>query len=352
MAHRRSGSMNMSSISFEVRRCVGVITLNRPTVLNCLNLEMIKRLKACLHLWESDPHVHFVIIKSDLEKAFCAGGDLKEVYEAAHRQDHAFLETFFEEEYSLNQMIFSYKKPYVSLMQGITMGGGMGITAHGSHRIVTDNSVLAMPEVFIGFFPDAGASYFLNKCPGKIGLLMGLSGYRMNAADALYTGVATHYVTAQGLNTLFHALVETDISQNPREGIQAILEIFSSVPAMISPLEKNRAQIDDYFQEENISDLLIGLRLSKSHWIQEIRKKMEEASPLSLAITHHLFKKAKGLSFSEAMHGELRLALKFFQNTEVLEGIRSVVIDKDRNPEWMHKSIVDVPESVVHRYFD
>lgn len=341
----------MPSFLCEVRRNVGIISLNRPAVLNCLNLEMIQHLKRQLQVWQEDPHVHFVIVRSDLEKALCAGGDLKEIYEAARRSDHTFLTTFFKEEYGLNAFISSYKKPCISFMRGITMGGGMGITVNGSHRIVTDNSVLAMPEVFIGFFPDAGASYFLNKCPGKTGLLLGLSGYRMNAGDALYTGLGTHYVGSESLNALFHALIETDISQNPAEGIQAILEIFSSTPPMGSNLEKNRAQIDEYFQENDIQDLVIGLRLTKNHWLQEIRKKMEEASPLSLAITHHMLKKSKGLSFAECMEGELRLALKFFQNTEVLEGIRSVVIDKDRAPKWSYKSIMDVRESVLTEYF-
>lgn len=341
----------MSIISFEIRRNVGIVSLNRPAVLNCLNLDMINQLKYQLQVWQEDPHVHFVIIRSDLEKALCAGGDLKEIYEAACRSDQAFLNTFFKEEYGLNAFISSYKKPYISFMQGITMGGGMGITVNGSHCIVTDNSILAMPEVFIGFFPDAGGSYFLNKCPGKTGLLLGLSGYRMNAADALYTGIATHYVSSQGLNALFHALIETDISQNPREGIHAILDIFSSTPPMVSNLEKNRVQIDEYFQEEDIGDLVIGLRLSKNHWIQEVRKKMEEASPFSLAITHQMLKKSKSLSFAECMEGELRLALKFFQNSDVLEGIRSVVIDKDRAPKWSYGSVMDVPASVVNEYF-
>lgn len=342
----------MTLLSFEISQGAGIITLNRPHVLNSLNFEMIKALKAQLVLWKDDPAVHFIILKSDLEKALCAGGDLREIYQAANRQDTSFLQTFFEEEYGLNQLIFNYPKPYISFMRGITMGGGMGISAHGSHQIVTDNSLLAMPEVFIGFFPDAGGSYFLNKCPGKIGLLLGLSGYRMNAADALYTGIATHYVPQEHLSLLFKALSETDIKAHPREGIQAILEIFSIPCPLISKLKEHRDLIDEYFEEEDIGMLIAGLRLCKNSWMQEVRQRIAEASPLSLVLTHSLLKASKDSSFTQAMAEELKLALKFFDNKEVLEGIRSVVIDKDRAPDWRYKSVVEVPEHLVQDYFN
>lgn len=340
-----------SPITFNSKNGVGIVALNRPHVLNCLNLEMIGALKNQLLAWREDSSVHFILLKSNLQKAFCAGGDLKEVYEAAQRQDTCFLKNFFEQEYELNQLIFNYPKPYISLMNGITMGGGLGISAHGSHRIVTDSSILAMPEVFIGFFPDAGGSYFLNKCPGKTGLLLGLSGYRMNAADALYVGIGTHYVPQENMSFLFEALTETDISANPKEGIRAILDIFCMPPLMMSKLKENRAIIDEYFDEEDIGTLVGGLRLSKSFWLREVRDKITEASPLSVAITHRLLQRAKQLSFSEAMTQELELAMKFFDNQEVLEGIRSVVIDKDRAPKWSYASVADVPDSVVEAYF-
>ena len=339
------------SISFQYQKGVGIVHLNRPSVLNSLNFTMIVRLRDQLLLWKEDPEVHFVILKSDLENTFCAGGDLKEIFEAARRQDTRFLKLFFEVEYGLNQIIHSYPKPYLSLMNGIAMGGGLGISVQGSHRIVTDNSVLAMPEVFIGFFPDAGGSYFLNKCPGKIGLMVGLSGYRMNAADALYTGIATHYVPQENFSLLYQALSETDIRAHPQEGIRAILEIFAAPCPQISLLKEHRQLIDEYFEEEDTATLIAGLRLTKNVWLQGVRKKMEDASPLSLVITHRLLKEAKGLPFSEAMAGELRLALNFFESKEVLEGIRSVVIDKDRTPKWIYPSVADVPEDVVRGYF-
>ena len=343
--------LKQSPINFYQKNTAGIIVLNRPQVLNCLNLEMILALKNQLLLWRDDPNIQFIILKSDLQKALCAGGDLKEVYGAGQQKNNDFLQKFFEEEYSLNQLIFNYPKPYISLMNGVTMGGGVGISAHGSHRIVTDNSVLAMPEVFIGFFPDVGGSYFLNKCPGKTGLLLGLSGYRMNAADAMYTGIGTHYVPQENMPFLFTALTETDISAHPKEGIQAILDIFSTQPLMVSQLQENRSLIDEFFSEEDIGTLVAGLRLSKSFWLREIRDKIGEASPLSVAISHRLLQSSKGILFQEAMDRELKLALKFFENDEVLEGIRSVVIDKDRQPKWKYPSVVDVPVSVIESYF-
>jgi enoyl-CoA hydratase/carnithine racemase len=321
-------------------------------MLNVLNLKMVQALKSKLVEWSKDKGVHFIVLKSNLDKALCAGGDLKEIYAAAHRNDSRFLHTFFEEEYSLNQVIFSYPKPYISFMKGITMGGGMGISVHGSHRIVTDTSILAMPEVFIGFFPDAGGSYFLNRCPGKTGLLLGLSGYRMNAADALYAGLATHYIPQENMPLLLSSLIETDISSNSYEGIQAILELFSAPLPMASQLEENRELIDEYFSEEDIGLLVAGLRLCKNFWLQGVKSKIAEASPLSVAITHYLLRAAKGLSFSEAMAGELKLALKFFNNQEVLEGIRSVVIDKDHSPKWKYKSVGEISDIEIKSYFN
>ncbi|MFN7662587.1 MAG: enoyl-CoA hydratase/isomerase family protein [Alphaproteobacteria bacterium] len=343
--------MKILSILFEVKNQIGIATLNRSNVLNSLNFEMISALKKQLLVWKNDPDIQFVVIKSDSEKAFCAGGDLKEVYQAGKDHDYSFLKMFFEEEYALNQLIFNYPKPYLSFMNGITMGGGMGISVHGSHRIITENSVLAMPEVFIGFFPDVGGSYFLNKCPGKIGMLLGLSGYRMNAADALYTGIGTHYIPQKNLPLLWTALTETDVSIYPAGGIAAILELFSEPVPMLSPLQQHRALIDDYFDEEDTGLLVEGLRLCKNFWMKGVFGKILEASPLSVAVTHHLLKMSKNISFNEAMKNELDLALKFFNTDEVLEGIRSVVIDKDRSPEWKYKSVSSVPEELIESYF-
>jgi enoyl-CoA hydratase/carnithine racemase len=343
--------MSENPVLFHQKKGVGVITLNRPDSLNSLNFEMISRIRKQLLLWKEDTQIHVIILKSDLEKALCAGGDLKEIYQAKKRGDTSFMKAFFKEEYALNQLIFSYPKPYISLMNGITMGGGMGISVHGSHRIVSDSSLLAMPEVFIGFFPDVGASYFLNRCLGKTGILLGLSGYRMNAADALYTGLATHYVPEENLPLLFKSFVETDISAYPKEGIHAILEMLSSAPPMVSKLEENRSAIDSCFDGADVGEIIATLTISKNSWMKNIKNRMEVASPLSLKISHHLLTQAKKKTFSETMDLELDLAYRFFENEETLEGIRSLIIDKDRNPNWKYRSIEDVPESIVKSYF-
>ncbi|MDC0349022.1 enoyl-CoA hydratase/isomerase family protein [Alphaproteobacteria bacterium] len=269
--------MSENPVLFHQKNGVGVITLNQHDSLNSLNFEMISRIRKQLLLWKEDTQIHMVVLKSDLEKAFCAGGDLKEIYQAKKRGDRSFMKAFFKEEYDLNQLIFSYPKPYISLMNGITMGGGMGISVHGSHRIVSDKSLLAMPEVFIGFFPDVGASYFLNRCPGKIGILLGLSGYRMNASDALYTGLATHYIPQENLSLLFNAFIETDISAYPKEGVHAILEMFSSTPSMASKLEENRSAIDSCFEGSDLGEIIATLTISKNSWIKNIKNMMEAA---------------------------------------------------------------------------
>ncbi len=325
----------MSSILFTETNGLGVITLNRPEALNSLNDSMVQGIRTHLLKWREDPEIHAVILRSSSDKAFCAGGDLKEIYRAQEAGDAAHLTQFIETEYEIIRLIAEYPKPYISLIPGICMGGGMGISIHGTVRVVTEDTIMAMPEVNIGYFPDVGASYFLSKCPGKLGLFLGLTAYRMNAADAVYVGIATHYVSRENMPLLFEALMTVDIKGQPKEGIHAILEVFSEGKApMMSELEIHRNFIDTMFGEEGLENILAHLKISKNQWRHKIEALLATASPSSLKATYELLENASGKSFHQAIGVEVTLAKKLMHRAEFHEGIRAMVVDKDRNPRW------------------
>ncbi|TAH36570.1 MAG: enoyl-CoA hydratase/isomerase family protein [Alphaproteobacteria bacterium] len=321
---------------------IGHIVLNRPTALNSLNLEMIQSIHEALDEWSRDPNIVAVLIEGAGTRAFCSGGDIRLMH--TKRGDFAFGYEIFRSEYTLNHKIHEYPKPYIAIMNGVTMGGGIGISVYGSHRIVVDSTKFAMPECAIGLFPDIGASWFLQKAPGKIGIYHGLIGTPMNAADALYSGMATHYLTAEELHHFKHKL----FSIREAKDVDVLLS-GSGRPPMESGLEKMRQQIDDHFSYDSVEK--IYRHLGRSEWGKEIKAVMDRNSPTSMALTLEAFRRAAGKSLREVLKTDLLLSQQCLRRDEFYEGVRAAVIDKDRNPKWQPASITEVSEKEVAEFF-
>ncbi|AIK96660.1 enoyl-CoA hydratase/isomerase family protein [Candidatus Odyssella acanthamoebae] len=324
----------------------GIITLNRPKALNSLNLDMIRAMMKTLKQWEQDDQIACVIIEGGGDKAFCAGGDIRSVYLAKLEDRRDYQDAIFREEYELNYYISKYTKPYISLINGICMGGGLGISVHGSHRIVTERTVMAMPETAIGFFPDVGASYFLNKCPGRLGMFMAITGEKIKGADALYCGLATHYVPSEKMGQLREALTQTSSAKQVNE---AMARFNTDAPA--SELAQYQSLIDEIFTGKTVPEILDKLYEVKHpkayEWVRNLTKK----SPLSMAIAFTLLKRTRGMSLKRCLPIEFRLSQRFVEHYDFFEGIRALLVDKDNEPKWQPNHISKVKLDTVRSYF-
>jgi enoyl-CoA hydratase/carnithine racemase len=343
-------------IQITLKNRIGIITLNRPEKLNAINSEMLQSMDHHLDLWEHDPDVDMVVIRSALEKAFSAGGDLRVLYDihADYPLDEAYRKSseFFHFEYTLNARIHAYKKPYIALLHGIAMGGGLGVSLHGSCRIVSEDLTMAMPECAIGFFPDAISSAFLRECPGFLGRFLAVTGYRMNAADALYTGLATHYMSKDTVDIFVEALCRAPTEGCAEEVLHELLDYFAGgeVP-VVSELERHRVLIDESFSAPTLEEALARLHGHKDPWVWKILDDLEEVCPLSLKVSFELLKRAQGKSFAELKAMDLTLAHNFLRESDVLEGIRAKIIDKDHHPKWRYKTLKEVPDGLVDGFF-
>jgi enoyl-CoA hydratase/carnithine racemase len=329
---------------------LGIIILNRPTVLNSLNHSMIQAMYAQLGAWAMSDHIKAVIIRQAQGRAFCAGGDLRLTYDRIKQHDPAMTD-FFRDEYQLNRFIFHYSKPYIALLDGITMGGGVGVSMHGSHRIATDRLVFAMPETGIGFFPDVGGTYFLPRLPGKIGFYLGLTGARIASDDCVSIGVATLKVGQQSLDTIVDALAETPF-QGPdsRVAVTKIIEPFC-VEVKSSQLIEHERAIDAAFSGKTMEEIVSHLHHTQSIVCQDASSILMNKSPTSLKITLRALQTGMGLDFDACMQQEYRLVTRFLQGHDFAEGIRAVIIDKDQKPNWQPNTLEGVTQSEVDSYF-
>lgn len=324
----------MTDIRIRKTGRAGRITLNRPKSLNALSYEMCLAIEAALDAWRGDPDVALVVIDAVGERAFCAGGDIQELYDTAKAGDFAYGRRFWADEYRLNDKIAEYSKPFVALMQGFTMGGGVGISCHGSHRIVCENSQIAMPECGIGLIPDVGGSLLLARAPGHLGEYLGLTATRMGPGDAIHAGFADVYVPREAWPQLVAGLEET--------GDVAVIERYTE-PAPESQLAVKTAEIERLFAGASLSEILARLDADGSELATQAEKAIRRNSPLSAACTVELVHRVRSAgTIRAALDLEYRFTWRAAEDGDFIEGIRAAIIDKDRNPQWQHASAEDV----------
>lgn len=326
----------------------GKVLLNRPQALNALTLTMVRELHPALQEWAKNDKILHVVVEAAGDRAFCAGGDIRALYQWG-QENNPILTQFYLEEYRLDTAIKNFPKPYIAIMDGITMGGGVGISVHGSHRIATEKLAFAMPETSIGLFPDVGGTYFLPRCPGEIGMYLALTGGRIGAADALYAGIASHYVPSADVMGLVEALTHV-------EDVEPILKTFSQ-DAGESELANTQDWIDESFGHSSVEEILADLgafREDEDHaeWARRAARVIRANSPLSQKIAFRQMREGKTLEFEDCMKLEYRLAVRFMAGHDFFEGTRAIIIDKDMSPKWQHSSLVDVSEEEVDRYFE
>ncbi|MDQ8730826.1 enoyl-CoA hydratase/isomerase family protein [Bradyrhizobium sp. LHD-71] len=328
---------------------LGVIRLNRPKALNALTLDMVRAMSAALDRFETDPSVGVILLEGAGERGLCAGGDIRGLYESI-RAGGDLGSVFWREEYILNARIASLKKPYVSFMDGVVMGGGVGLSAHGAHRVVTDRTQLAMPETGIGFFPDVGGTWLLSRAPGQLGTYYGLTGQSMTGMDAIRCGFADVLIPAARLDELRQALVRLGPEAN-NGMVRGVLAHFA-LPRGAAPIDEHRKTIDASMDRDSVADIISALEQDTSEFAQGTVKTLRTKSPTSLKLTLRLLREAKAsTSLRQCLVREYGAALEIFINRDFPEGIRAAVIDKDRSPKWSPASLEEVTPAVIDAYF-
>jgi enoyl-CoA hydratase len=337
----------MSDVLPRVEGRCGRITLNRPKALNALTLGMVRGIQAALEAWEQDPAVEFVMIDGAGERGLCAGGDVRAIYDAARAGDFAAVERFFREEYELNQRIADYPKPYLALMDGIVMGGGVGVSAHGAVRVVTERSVLAMPEARIGFVTDVGATYLLSRTPGELGTYLGLTSARIGAADAIACGLADVYVEGDRVAGLVAELMN-------RGGAEAggCVRSFSAEPPA-GRLSEGRGWIDACFGEATVEGIVAALAQRPEAEAGAAAEEIAKNSPTSLKVILEALRRGRVYgALGPCLAQELVLAQACVREGDFCEGVRAALVDKDRSPRWRPARLEEVAEERVKTFFE
>ena len=360
----------MPDVIVEVLGRVACLTLNRPRALNALSLSMVRSLTAALLAWREDPQVLAVAIRGMRKDAnelsgsapfgaFCAGGDLRFFHQTILAGSPE-LEDFFTEEYQLNHLIYTYPKPYIAFMDGIVMGGGMGISQGASLRIVTERTKMAMPETRVGLFPDVGGGYFLSRCAGRMGEYLGLTGRMLSGAEAVGVGLADGLAPAERLHALWVALGETAFGSS--EDVQQWM-LSQLTPPLPSPLATTwpLAEIDAVFGLPNVCEIINALEANTSDWAQASAKSLRELSPLMLAVSLAQIRRARSMNLADELRMERDMVRHCFNpihlgrsglTSETMEGIRALAVDKDHHPQWNPACIEDVTPEMVTPFFE
>lgn len=330
---------------------LGQIELNRPRALNALTLGMIRAIAPVLSDWAGEDAVKAVVIKGAGDKAFCAGGDVRAVWQAHRDGDAALPAAFFREEYRLNRMIHRFPKPYIALIDGVTMGGGMGLSVHGSHRVASERSLLAMPETAIGLFPDVGAGWFLNRCPGKIGLYLALTGARLSGADILASGLATHFVPSDKFAALQALLRAADWDSGPAGAVADDAIDGLAIDPGPAPLAARAQVIDACFGADGVEAILAALEADGSDFARETAATLATRSPTSLKLAFAHLRRAHGKSLENVLVDDYRLSQACVAGHDYHEGVRAVLIDKDHAPKWRPASLAEVDGAMIEAHF-
>ena len=325
---------------------LGRIRLNRPKAINALTLPMIQHFQHALDQFENDPAIAAVLVSGEGERGLCAGGDIRALYDHGRT---GFGDEFFAHEYRMNAHIAAYKKPYIAIMDGITMGGGVGISSHGAIRIVTERTKLAMPETGIGFFPDVGGTWLLGQAPGELGTFLGLTGEGFGGADAIYVGLADHYVESANIPALIARLAELPACADT-ESVRAVVEGFTL--QVTPPLAAHRTDIDTAFAFDTVEEIVAALDEAGTTFAKETLGVLARKSPTSMKVTLRLLRLGRhAKSLQECLQREFDASHAVLDSAEFYEGVRAAVVDKDRNPKWNPATLQEVTPALVDSYF-
>ena len=320
---------------------IGRILMNRPKALNALDIEMIRGIAVALEQWRDNPQVHAVVIEGAGDRAFCAGGDIRAVRQASMDGRHQDVEAFFAEEYALNAIIATYPKPYIALIDGICMGGGIGVSVHGAYRVASEHAMFAMPETAIGFFPDVGASYFLPRLPGSVGMYLALTGSRVLGADAVHSGLATHFTPRARIGDLSAALAV--------DGLAALGAFAETAPA--GTLSAQHDAIERCFNVGSVQEVFQRLEAEGGDWAGATLTTLRAMSPSSLFWSMQLIREGADRSLAQCLAAELKLTRTVTGHPDFLEGVRAMVVDKDRQPKWQPARMEDVNSANIAKMF-
>ena len=338
----------------DVRNHIGHLTLNRPAGLNAITLDMVRSLTRQLQAWADDPAVYAVVLHGAGEKAFCAGGDIRSLYDSFKSGD-TLHQDFFVEEYSLDLLIHHYRKPVLALMDGFVLGGGMGLVQGADLRVVTERSRLAMPETAIGYFPDVGGSYFLSRIPGELGTYLGVTGVQIRAADALYCGLADWYIDSAKLDDLNQKLDRLHWHDSPLKDLQGLLAKLAVQQLPDAPLAALRPAIDHFFALPDVPSIVEQLQtvtVADSHeWAVTTANLMQTRSPLAMAVTLQMLRRGRRLPLEQCFALELHLDRQWFERGDLIEGVRALIIDKDKTPRWNPPTLDGLDASHVESFF-
>jgi enoyl-CoA hydratase/carnithine racemase len=349
------GETNVSEVIAEIQGHIGCITLNRPKALNALSLPMIRDLTAALQRWQDDPQVLAVAVRGTGKEgpfgAFCAGGDIRFFHQAAHAGDTA-LGDFFTEEYALNHLVHTYRKPYMAFMDGIVMGGGMGISQGASVRVVTERTKMAMPETLIGLFPDVGGGYFLSRCPGKLGEYLGLTGLMLTGPQAVAAKLADIALPSSVLESIWAKLISTPFENSEAVERWVLAQPGSMAPEKLTP----QPQIDSIFGQPTVQAMLDALESASDDWSQHTAKTLRARSPLMLNVVLEQIRRARGMGLADDLRMERDMVHHCFHlrpaaESETVEGVRALAVDKDHSPKWKPARVEEVDASEVARFF-
>ena len=343
-------TLSADEVLFETRKNCGIITLHRPKALNALNLTMIRIIHPVLKAWENDPEIGVIIMKGSGDKAFCAGGDVVAI--TSKGEPSELSEQFFKEEYKLNFEIGNLNTPYIAMIHGITMGGGVGLSVHGRYRVATEKTLFAMPETSIGLFPDVGGGFFLPRLQGSLGIFLALTGNRLKGRDNYHAGVATHFVTTKELPYLKDQICNLE---NP--SVNSVGEILDSYHKKCDEenhkfsLQESLNSINEVFSADTVEGIFKGLEKDGSEWALKQLEGLQKMSPISMKVTHRQLKEGRNLNFKDVLEMEYRISQQCMKDRDFYEGIRALLVDRDHNPKWNPSCVEDVSETMVESYF-
>lgn len=347
--------METSPVLFDIQQGIGWITLNRPKVLNSLNTDMVKSIKEQLEKWKDNTDVAMICVVGAGEKGLCAGGDIRDLYDhrSSNMEDHA--EQFFATEYMMDYAFSNFPKPVLVYMDGVVMGGGVGISVGASHRIVTEKTKWAMPEMNIGFFPDVGSSYFLNRLPGAIGKYLALTSSVITTSDVMELGYGDYYISQEDWPKLKQALGDRQwtVDQANQE-LHELIATFARTNEEPSALLEKKDKIDKHFSFDTVEAIVKSLEQASEReddWEHKTKETLLSKSPTSLKVTLEQQQRGKDLTYAASLRMELDVAMNFMNHGDFYEGVRSVLVDKDKSPKWSPASLEEVPDESVEAFF-